>query len=188
MADNLDITQLLNAAADGMPGAADRLLPVVYEELRCLARRQVSGSTPTLGPTALVHEAWLRLSANATTWNHRGHFFGAAAQAMRRILVEHARARSAQKRGGGVAPVPLDELGVVTPDADELLDLDAALAELERNHPRQAQIVLLRYFAGLQVEEIATALEVSVGTVERDWRLARARLQRTLGDRDQRPT
>jgi RNA polymerase sigma factor (TIGR02999 family) len=185
---NIDITQLLNAAADGMPGAADRLLPVVYEDLRSLARRQVSGATPTLGPTALVHEAWMRLSANPATWNHRGHFFGAAAQAMRRILVEHARARIAQKRGGGVAPAPLEELSVLMPDMDELLDLDAALTELEHNHPRHAQVVLLRYFAGLQVEEIARALEVSVGTVERDWRLARARLQRMLADRDQRST
>lgn len=177
-----DLTRLLHAAALGAPDAAERLLPAVYEQLRALARRQLADDAATFGPTALVHEAWLRIThGNASTWSHRAHFFGAAAQAMRRILVEHARARRARKRGAGHDPVSLDDCEFVPPDPDQLLDLDAALRQLELDHPREARVVLLRYFGGLQVDEVAAALDVSIGTVERDWRLARARLQRLLG-------
>ncbi|MBK8097315.1 MAG: sigma-70 family RNA polymerase sigma factor [Planctomycetes bacterium] len=181
-----DLTRLFDDAARAAPGAADRLLPAVYEQLRAMARRQLAGDGGTFGPTALVHEAWLRLvSGSPERWRHRAHFFGAAAQAMRRILVEHARARRAQKRGGGGgSTMPLDDCPFVPPDADQLLDLDAALQRLELDHPREARVVLLRYFAGLQIDEVATVLTVSVGTVERDWRLARARLQRVLGRPD----
>ena len=177
-----DLTQLLNDAARGDAGAADRLLPVIYDELRSMARRQVSGESPTVEPTALVHEAWLRISGDGIAWNHRGHFFAAAAQSMRRILVEHARRRRADKRGGSAGPQQLgDDLPFVVPDPGRLLDLDEALQRLERERPREARIVELRYFGGLQVKEIAEALGVSVGTVERDWRLARARLSKELG-------
>lgn len=177
-----DLTRMLNDAVRGDPGASERLLPVIYQELRSLARRQLSGEHATIEPTALVHEMWLRLNADQSSpWNHRAHFFGAAAEAMRRILVEQARAKSAQKRGGGKPAMELDDRAWVPPDPDHLLDLDQALQQLERDHPREARVVLLRYFGGLQVEEVAAALEVPVGTVERDWRLARARLQRQLG-------
>ena len=137
-----NLTRMLNDAARGAPGAADRLLPVIYDELRRMASRQVSGDAATVEPTALVHEAWLRIAGDdEVAWNHRGHFFGSAAQAMRRILVEHARARSAHKRGGGARPEALEELPFVVPDADQVLDLEAALAKLEAERPREARIV-----------------------------------------------
>ncbi|MCR9246304.1 MAG: sigma-70 family RNA polymerase sigma factor [bacterium] len=177
-----DLTELLNDAARGAKGAADQLLPLIYEELRRMARRQVVGDSPTIEPTALVHEAWLRLSGDGVAWNHRGHFFGAAAQAMRRILIEQARRQNAQKRGGRAVPrSDPEELPFEVPDLARLLDLDAALVKLEAEHPREARVVLLRYFGGLQVAEVAEVLGVSVGSVERDWRLARARLSRQLG-------
>lgn len=181
--DDRDLTRLLRDAANGDADAGARLVPVVYEQLRAMARAQLRGDRATLEPTALVHEAWLRLGgthANASSWDHRGHFFAAAARAMRRILVDRARARQAMKRR---TPCTRD-LGPIADDGgdpDLLLDVDAALARLEAEHPREARVVLLRYFGGLEVREVAAALGVSVGTVERDWRLARARLQRELG-------
>ncbi|MCA8949816.1 MAG: sigma-70 family RNA polymerase sigma factor [Planctomycetes bacterium] len=176
-----DLTRLLNDAARGHAGAADRLLPVIYDELRGMARRHAAGESPTVEPTALVHEAWLRLAGDGSGWSHRGHFFGAAARAMRRLLVESARRRRAGKRGGDAIRAPADDLAIVDPDPARTLDLDEALAGLEREHPREARVVELRYFGGLSVEEVAEVLGVSVGTVERDWRLARARLSRRLG-------
>lgn len=178
-----DLTRLLNEAAAGTPGAAERLLPMIYEELRAMARRQVAQDPATIEPTALVHEAWLRLNDGDAAWDHRGHFFAAAAQAMRRILVERARALRALRRGGGVQPAttPVDELPITIPDPATLLDLEVALRDLETRHPRQARVVLLRYFAGLEMNAIADVLGISLGSVERDWRLARARLARQLG-------
>jgi RNA polymerase sigma factor (TIGR02999 family) len=182
-----DLTRLLNEAARGSPAAAERLLPLVYDELRGMARRQAAGDAATVEPTALVHEAWVRLSGEGQlAWDHRGHFFAAAATAMRRILVEHARRRRAGKRGAGRAAEPFVDLPFVMPDPDLVLDLDAALQELQATAPREARVVELRWFAGLQVDEVAAALGVSVGTVERDWRLARARLVRLLGPLDGR--
>lgn len=179
------LTAILQAAADGDPGAAERLVPAVYDQLRAMARRQLHGDAATLDPTALVHEAWLRLGpADAAGWRHRGHFFGAAAQAMRRILVDAARARLRHKRRAPDRPRTslraADAIPAGDHDPAELLDVDAALQRLERERPREARIVSLRYFGGLSNDEVAAALEVSVGTVERDWRLARARLQRWL--------
>jgi RNA polymerase sigma factor (TIGR02999 family) len=176
-----DLTRMLNEAARGDAGASERMLPVIYQELRSLARRQPSGDAAIIEPTALVHELWLRLDAGQPSpVSYGGHFFGAAAEAMRRILIEQARARSADQPGEGKA-MELDDRARVPPDPHQLLDLDLALQQLERDHPREARIVLLRYFGGLQVDEVAATLEVPLGTVERDWRLARARLQRHLG-------
>lgn len=177
-----ELTKLLNEASHGSAAAIERLLPLVYDELRAMARRHVGGDRVAIEPTALVHEAWVRLAGDAdVTWEHRGHFFGAAATAMRRILVEHARAMRAQKRSGAVAGEPIADLPLPMPDPDLVIDLDAALVELAAVAPREAKVVELRWFGGLQVDEVAAVLGVSVGTVERDWRLARARLQRRLG-------
>lgn len=179
----MDLTRIINDAARGRPGAADELLALIYDELRAMARRYAASDRAGLEPTALVHEAWLRIRGGiGEEWNHRSHFFGAAAQAMRRILVEEARRRSVHQRASAGEPPPAESLPLVLPDAAELLDLDAALQSLEASHPRLARVVELRYFGGLAIAEIAAALDVSVGTVERDWRLARARLQRLLGD------
>ncbi|MCA8966877.1 MAG: sigma-70 family RNA polymerase sigma factor, partial [Planctomycetes bacterium] len=143
----------------------------------------------TIEPTSLVHEAWQRLAGAAEPgWNHRGHFFGAAGRAMRRLLVDLARAQKRRAGGRGAAePDPCDDaatLPFAMPDPALVLDLDAALTTLEAQRPREAQVVTLRWFGGLELQEIADALGVSLGTVERDWRLARARLQRLLPGHD----
>ena len=178
-----DVTRLLHAAATGDLEAAERLLPAVYEELRQLARRHLHHDRATIEPTALVHEVWLRICSGTTTsWNHRGHFFGAASQAMRRILVEHARSRSAKKRALPGSQTGLAEISANHVDCSTVLDVHAALTQLEQERPREAQLVLLRYFGGLEMSEIASLLQESVGTIERDWRLARARLQRLLSE------
>jgi len=181
------LTAMLHAAADGDANAAERLLPAVYDQLRSMARRHLHGDGATLEPTALVHEAWLRLGpVEAANWRHRGHFFGAAAQAMRRILVDAARARLRDKRrapsGRGTTVADADAIAAGAADPAALLDVDAALRRLEQERPREARIVSLRYFGGLGNDEIAAMLDVSLGTVERDWRLARARLQRWLDE------
>lgn len=179
-----DITGLLQAVEGGSPGALDRLAPLVYEELRQLAAGYLRAERAdhTLQTTGLVHEAWLKLvDQTRTTWKNRAHFFGIAAQAMRRILVDHARRRRSAKRDGG-RPVTLDEDAAAAPaDSDEVLAVDEALDRLAGLDARQARIVELRYFAGLSVEETAQALEVSPATVKRDWVLAKAWLQRELG-------
>ncbi|MCB9878425.1 MAG: sigma-70 family RNA polymerase sigma factor [Planctomycetes bacterium] len=175
-----DLTRLLNDAARGAPGAADALLPLVYEQLRVMARSLLRGDRATIEPTALVHEAWQRLAgAHDPRWNHRGHFFGAASRAMRRLLVDMARARQRRPVRDEATP-EVASLPIPLPDPALVLDLDAALCELEARRPREAQVVTLRWFGGLELHEIAAALGVSLGTVERDWRLARARLQRLL--------
>lgn len=163
---------------------SDDLLVVLYDELRRLARHRMGREREgqTLQPTALVHEAYLRLTeGQSVRWNSRGHFFGAAAEAMRRILVEQARRKAAQKHGGGQERVDADEVDlVIEPPTDDVLALDRALTRLRAEDPRKGQIVLLRYFAGLDREETAAALEISVRTVDREWRYIVARLHREL--------
>jgi RNA polymerase sigma factor (TIGR02999 family) len=167
------------------PLSAEGLLPLVYDELRALARAKMAREAPgaTLQPTMLVHEAWLRLVGDADPgWNGRTHFLGAAALAMRRILVERARRRGRLRHGGGRARVDLEGDALADPVPDErLLAVDEAVARLESQDPRKGRIVNLRYFAGLGNEETAAVLGVSVGTVEREWRFIRAWLKAELG-------
>ena len=175
------VTQLLHAAGAGDPQAAADLLPLVYAELRRLAQARMAKTPPgnTLQPTALVHEAYLRLIGDpSTAWSSRGHFFAAAAQAMRQILVDQARRKSSRKHGGEHTRVELDDIEPAF-EADcltDVLELDEALNQLQLTDERKAKIVMLRYFAGLTNEETAAALDVSVSTVEREWRFARALL------------
>lgn len=178
-----EVTELLNAASTEGPGALERVLPLVYEELRMLADRYLRDERPnhTLQTTALVHEAYLRLvDAPNVSWENRRHFFGIAAHAMRQILVDHARRRTAAKRDGG-RQVTLEDDAVATPTATEdILGVDEVLHRLAAQAPRAAQVVELRYFAGLSIEQTAETLDVSVATVKRDWLMARAWLQREL--------
>ncbi len=182
-----DVRRLLETMDGGGAAghdAAEELLPLVYEELRRLARARLAGegAPQTLQATALVHEAWLRLVGESDPgWSGRAHFFGAAAQAMRRILVERARARGAEKRGGDARRVSLDESAAVAAEPSlELLALDEALERLREHDARKAQVVLLRHFAGLDLEEVAAAIGVSLATVKTDWTYARAWLHREL--------
>ena len=181
------ITEALDALADGDDTARDRLVRAVYDELRVIARaalrRERDGHT--LVTTALVHEAYEKVLGPEPAFSSRGHFFGAAARAMRQVLVDHARRRDRVKRGGGERPVPLDAVGeVAAPGAPgvDLLDLDAALTRLAALDPRQAAVVECRTFGGLSVEETAEALGVSPSTVKREWRTARAWLYAALHD------
>jgi RNA polymerase sigma factor (TIGR02999 family) len=184
MASPHDVTALLGDWCRGERGALERLLPLVYGELRRIAARQLRGerSNHTLQPTALVHEAYLRLvDQRQLDWRSRAHFYGVAAQIMRRILVDHARRHTAGKRGDGVPCVPIDEArGVAAPSQIPLLALDGALGRLETIDPDLARIVELRAFGGLTIEEAAHVLEVSPSTAKRDWRTARAWLHREL--------
>ena len=179
-----EVTQLLLAWSDGDRAALDKLVPLVYEELHRLAHHYISRERPgyTLQTTALAHEAYLRLvDAKSVRWQNRAHFFAVAARAMRRILVDLARARHNLKRGGGAQPVSLDEALVAAPERGaDLLALDEALGRLAALNPRQSQVVELRYFGGLTEEEVAEVLEVSPRTVRSDWSLARAWLYREL--------
>ena len=178
------VTRLLESATRGDPGASEELLPLVYDALRRLARARMAKVPPgnTLQPTALVHEAYLRLlGSGPMSWNGRGHFFAAAAEAMRRILVEQARRKATQRAGGGRKRENVDEIEIeIAPPSDDLLALDDALRKLERDDPRKARIVLLRHFAGLTREETAEVLGVSVRTVDRDWAYILARLHRDM--------
>jgi RNA polymerase sigma factor (TIGR02999 family) len=181
-----NVTRILGALADGDPHAADELLPLVYAELRRLAAAQMAREAPgqTLDATALVHEAYLRLVPAADSqaeFAGRGHFFAAAAEAMRRILVDRARARATHKRGGGLRRVELDDIPVADRHPD-LLALDEALADLERHDASSAGLVKLRYFAGLTHREAAAALGVTPRAADRLWALARAWLLHRLGD------
>ena len=174
-----DVTQLLQAAATGDSRAAGELLPIVYEELRRLAAQKMANEAAghTLQPTALVHEAWMRLGGSeAQAFQNRAHFFGAAAEAMRRILIEHARRRLAAKRGAGVEVVDLDGLEIASPvaDDDRLLALNEALEKLASADPRKAELVKLRYFVGLNFEETAAALGIAVPTAKQWWAYARS--------------
>ena len=180
-----DVTQILQQIDSGDPSAAEQLLPLVYDELRKLAAARMAQESldHTLQPTALVHEAYLRLVdvEKVQHWNSRGHFFGAAAEAMRRIMVERARARKAARAGGGQHRVPLDGLQVASPEPQwDLLAIDAALEQLERVDPQAGEIVKLRYFVGMTIPEAAAALGVSPSTVDRQWAWARAWLHAKL--------
>lgn len=183
-----EVTELLSALGAGDQRAAADLLPLVYEELRKLAQaRMVKEPAQTLQPTALVHEAYLRLvgDADRAKWNGRGHFFGAAAQAMRRIMVERARGQARLKRGSDRRRVALDDNAVATESGgDDLVALDAALDRLQAHDARKAQVVMLRYFAGLTVEETAAALDLSPAMIKKEWTVARAWLHRDLAGGD----
>ena len=204
-----NVTQILAAIDRGEPRAAEQLLPLVYDELRRLARARLSQEKPgqTLQPTALVHEAYMRLVGEgardsglgtrgsalasssltpspqppAPTFDSRGHFFAAAAEAMRRILVEAARRKKRLKRGGELDRQPLEEDQIAAPQApEELIELDAALDKLAKKDSRKAELIKLRYFAGLTQEQAAEALGISVSTADRDWSYARAWLFREM--------
>jgi RNA polymerase sigma factor (TIGR02999 family) len=180
-----EVTQILDQIRHGNRSAASELLPLVYAELRRLAVHRMSKEKPglTLQPTALVHEAYIRLVGDAAIeWDGRSHFFAAAAEAMRRILIENARRRQSLKHGGGVRRRELadEDAMVIVEDIDELLDLDAALTKLAAHEPELAKLVELRYFAGLTVEEAAEAMSISTRTVKRNWAFARAWLGREM--------
>ncbi|MCA9264677.1 MAG: sigma-70 family RNA polymerase sigma factor [Planctomycetales bacterium] len=180
------VTRVITQAAQGVPGAPDVLLALVYGELRRLAecKMRQENSAHTLQPTALVHEAFVRLvdSQSLRGFDNRGHFFAAAAEAMRRILIEYARRRRSLKHGGQFTRCELSESDafVESYDVDSLLDLDAALTKLAREEPEMARLVELRYFTGLSVDEAAEVLGVSPRTVKRNWAFARAWLGREL--------
>ncbi|MGH9753720.1 MAG: sigma-70 family RNA polymerase sigma factor [Blastocatellia bacterium] len=178
------ISHLLQRWSDGDSEALDQLAPLVYGELRRMARRYMGRQSAghTLQTTALIHEAYMRLvGQDEKRWENRAHFFGVAAQAMRHILVDYARARHRAKRGGEARAVSLEEAALVSEErAAELVALDDALAELARLSPRQSRVVELRYFGGLSVAETAEALKISTDTVTRDWNQAKAWLYRAL--------
>lgn len=182
------IHNTLDAAVHGEPGAADRLLPLVYDELRKLAAAKLARELPgqTLQPTALVHEAWLRLGgAEQPDWKNRAHFFSSAAEAMRRILIERARRRKAERHGGGLVRVEGEDgmPEVAAPGSDdEVLAVHEALHALALHDARKAELVKLRYFAGLTFEQAAEVLDVAVPTVKRDWAYARAWLYREIAE------
>jgi RNA polymerase sigma factor (TIGR02999 family) len=180
-----EVTRILSAIEQGDPHAAELLLPLVYDELRQLAAQRLAQERPgqTLQATALVHEAYLRLLGvpQAQQFNSKGHFFAACAEAMRRILVDVARSRKAEKRGGGLRRVEVEPEELVTRQQDDkLLALHEALARLEQQDAPKAQLVKLRYFAGLSIREAAEALGVSTATADRYWAFARAWLQREM--------
>jgi len=181
-----DVTRLLDAAAAGDTRAASELLPLVYDELRKLAAARMARESPgqTLEATALVHEAYLRLLGGAEPhWNSRAHFFAAAAEAMRRILLDHARAKGVAKRGGGAARAPLSVVDLaVDSDPAEILALDTALERLEQAEPEVASVVRLRVFAGLSGDDTAQALGISPRQVDRLWAYARAWLAREVAE------
>ncbi|MEM1069941.1 MAG: sigma-70 family RNA polymerase sigma factor [Planctomycetota bacterium] len=184
-----DVTDFLFKIDQGDPLAAEQLLPLVYEDLRRLAASELRNEPTghTLQPTALVHEAYLRLvnQRDEPQWNHRGHFYAAAATAMRRILVESARSKKTLKRGGNRERVPMDESQVLATESQpDVLALDEALVRLEKERPDLAQLVSLRYFAGLTMEQSAKALGVSLRTTERNWTYVRAWLLEVLQEDD----
>jgi RNA polymerase sigma factor (TIGR02999 family) len=184
-----DIARTLAAMEQGDPNAASQLLPLVYKELRKLAAQRLAQEKPgqTLEATALVHEAYLRLVGgdNAQAWNSRGHFFAAAAEAMRRILVEQARRKRRLKRGGSRARLDLDDVEItIDGPSDDVVTLDNALTSLAAKHPEKAELVKLRYFAGLTVSEAARVLGISTSTADRHWTYARAWLYREVAPED----
>ncbi len=182
-----NVTQILNAIERGEANAVDELLPLVYEELRLLAARKMSQELPgqTLEGTALVHDAYIRLVGEETqNWNSRGHFFTAAAEAMRRILIDNARRKKSLKHGGAQQRINLDKAALKYDDdssVDDLIALDEALSRLAENDAIKSEVVKLRYFAGLSVEQTAKILEISPTTAKRYWAYARAWLLREIG-------
>jgi RNA polymerase sigma factor (TIGR02999 family) len=183
-----DVTRLLQQWSEGQQEALERLVPQIYSELRRLASGYLRGERKdhTLQPTALVHEAYIRLvDQRAVRWQNRAHFFGIAAQAMRRLLVDHARQHAAQKRGDGQKPVPLDEaFGVAAMTDRDLVALDDALTRLAEIDPQQSRVVELRFFGGLTMDETAEALHISPATVGREWMVAKAWLYAELQQTD----
>ena len=184
-----DITRLLQAHAAGNPGALEQLLPLVYDELRIIARarlrREQAGHT--LAPTELVHEAFMKLMPGRVAWNDRTHFYAIASRAMRNVLIDHAMRRGAAKRGGGAAAITLPDsaaaAGSDQESVEELIELGEALARLEQLDARQARVVECRFFGGLSIDETAEALGISPATVSRDWTFARAWLHNELTTR-----
>jgi RNA polymerase sigma factor (TIGR02999 family) len=188
------VTRILRDAEKGKSLASSALLPLVYDELRKLAghRMNAERTDHTLQPTALVHEAYVRLVGdNDIHWANRAHFFSAAAEAMRRILIEHARAKGGPRRGGGQGRVPLEIVDVIdlasSDDPDQILALEDAMSRFEKQDPEAAKIVRLRFYAGLTVEETAKALGISPRTVKREWAFARVFLFRQLQGREDQP-
>jgi RNA polymerase sigma factor (TIGR02999 family) len=185
-----EVTQLLIDWSNGDQAALDKLMPLVYDELRRMAKRYMSRQTPghTLQTTALINEAFIKLvGQQEMQWQNRSHFFGVAAQAMRHILVDYARSRKYEKRGGGAQKVSLDEALMVSDErAAEIVALDDALKELAKVDLRKCQVVEMRYFGGLSVEETAEALNVSPVTVMRDWSMAKAWLHRELSKSEEK--
>lgn len=177
-----DVTRLLGHLGGGDPGVAEQLLPLVYDELHAVAERlfvrQPSGHT--LQPTALVHEAWLKLAGSNQDWETRGHFFSVAARAMRQVLTDSARRRRSDRRGGGVHRVTFDDQVVGERDGYELLDIDEALQHLAEANERHARVAELRLFTGMALDEIAKLLGVTLRTVQMDWRAASAYLRHVL--------
>jgi RNA polymerase sigma factor (TIGR02999 family) len=187
-----EVTRILDSFAQGDPNAASQLLPLVYDELRRLAAQKLAHETPgqTLQPTALVHEAYLRLVGpeGGPHWDSRGHFFAAAAEAMRRILVESARRKKRLKHGADRVQVDLQEQDVpVRPPDDQILALDEALTRFAAEDPEAARVVQLHFFAGLSIEQVAEATGVSRATAYRQWSYARAWLRVTIGDDGEAP-
>ena len=180
-----DVTQALVDLSEGDAKALDRLLPMVYEQLRLMADRELrrERGDHTLSPTALVHEAYLKLiQLDRINWRGRAHFFGACAHVMRRVLISYARMKKADKRGGGAPLIPIENVMVAAQTRpSDLLALDEALQRLEQFSERQARIVECRFFAGMGIDETAEALGISRATVKRDWTVARAWLNRELG-------
>jgi RNA polymerase sigma factor (TIGR02999 family) len=179
-----DVTRILHAIREGKPDAGDELMKLVYADLRRIAGAQMQRERPgqTLQPTALVHEAWLRLGDGE--FKNRGHFFAAASEAMRRILVERVRSKHCAKRGADAEHQDLDDLEIAAPvaDGDELLAVNEALDQLAEHDSRKAELVKLRYFVGLSFEEAAEVLDISVPTAKRDWAYARAWLHHAIGE------
>jgi RNA polymerase sigma-70 factor, ECF subfamily len=178
-----EVTRLLKAMHAGDSSAADELLPLVYAELHRIAEAYMRRERPdhTLQATALINEAYLRLVGEDIDWNSRGHFIGLAAHVMRRVLVDYARQHNAERRAGGLQRVEMEDNLAISPERlDEVLFLDSALAKLKEKSPRQAQVVELKYFGGLSVEQIASTLDVAPRSVKRDWSLARMFLYREL--------
>ncbi len=187
----IDVNLYLAAIEAGDPRAAEKLLPLVYDELRRLAAQRLARENPgqTLQATALVHEAYLRLlgpEGQSLDWTNRAHFFAAAAEAMRRILIDNARRKQAEKNGGQYKRQNVDDIDITAPTVpDDILALDDALAKLEAEDPVKAQLVKLRYFAGMTEAEAADILGISLTTAQRHWRYARVRLLKSLKDADE---
>ncbi len=183
MTGQAEVTRLLLEWRDGNQDAASRLIPIVYDELRRLASHYLAQERPghTLQPTALVHEAYLKLvEQKGGNWQDRAHFFAVAAQTMRHLLVDHARAKKADKRGGGMQRVELEHVTLLAAEADEIVALDQALTRLKEMDACQAKVVELRYFGGLSVPEVAEVLGISERTVKREWSMAKAWLYSEL--------
>jgi RNA polymerase sigma factor (TIGR02999 family) len=187
--DAQDVTRILQEWRDGDSGALDRLMPLVYDQLRRLAKDRMLGERAghTLQPTALVHEAYARLVDASVAWEGRVHFYAVAARAMRQVLVEHARARGRRKRGGDWRRTTLDDAAAVSPPAEDFLDLADALERLAGRDERSSRLIELRYLAGLPIRDVAEVLGVSAATVHRDLAAAKAFLREQLTDRDEAP-